>query len=274
METNKNTPENITSFTLDVNRLLPHQADVVDRYEEEVEGTSDDKTVAYARLGEEAIESFAALGEAPYASIVENAFEYKLATFDDDLDDPLRALDSATGTTKFFYMVEELTRLGFDVHRALTPEEEAHLVQYLDDSENDRLPDEDVPERINKFVTKAVEMGIPRGRLNRIFNRSKNRYGVLIGLSQDFLDEVGEDVWPDDQGKGNNYPCRYAHLPEGLQLKYITKIVPLDDTSRNILENMKVQVEHNKKKDNSQSAVKKHTTTVKKGVEDCTNPLQ
>lgn len=272
METNNNTPNNTISFTLDVNRLLPHQADVIDRYEEEV--APDEKTVAYARLGEEAVESFAALGEAPYASIVENAFEYKLATFDDELDDPLRALDNATGTTKFFYMVEELTQLGFDVHRALTPEEEAHLVQYLDDSENDRLPEEAIPERINKFVTKAVEMGIPRGRLNRIFNRSKDRYGILIGLSQDFLDEAGEDVWPAEQGKGNNHPCRYAHLPDGLQLKHITKIVPLDDTSRRILENMKAQVEYNKQEAHRNETVEKHTTTVKNGVEDCNIPLQ
>lgn len=272
MEGNKNNPEKEVSFKLDMNRLLPHQADVVDRYEEEI--APDDKTVAYARLGEEVIESLAALGEAPYASILENAFEYKLATFDDELDDPLRILDNATGTTKFFYMVEELTRLGFDVHRALTDEEEAHLVQYLDDSENDRLPDEDIPERINKFVTKAVEMGIPRCRLNRIFNKAKNRYGVLIGLSKSFLDEAGEDKWPADRGSGSNHPCRYAYLPDGLQLKHITKIVPLDDTSRTILEDMKAQVEHNKQEDERKLTVKKHTTTVRKDVEDCNVPLQ
>lgn len=271
MEKNNNNSGKEVSFTLDMNRLLPHQADVVDRYEEEV--VPDDETVAYARLGEEVVESLAALGEAPYASIVENAFEYKLAKFDDELDDPLRGLDRATGTTKFFYMVEELTRLGFDVHRVLTNEEEAHLVRYLDDSENDRLPDEDVPERINKFVTKAVEMGIPRGRLNRIFNKAKNRYGVLIGLSKSFLDEAGEDKWPNGCGLGSNHPCRYAYLPGGVKMQHITKIVPLDDTSRNILDDMKDQVEKNKEVDKNSATVKKHITSVQKGVEDCNLPL-
>ncbi|MCD6109203.1 hypothetical protein J7J83_00350 [bacterium] len=197
----------------------------------------DENTVAYARLGEETLITLAATGEAPYASLVPDALEYKLAEFDDELDDPLRDLSSPTGTTKFFFMVGELAKRGFNVHQVLDLGEESDLIRFLDDFKNDRFPEEaKSSEAINKFVTKAREFGISRPELNKIFNKASKKKGVLIGLSQAFLDEAGDDAWPEQNNIKNNHPCRYAKLRGGLKLEHITGILPLDKTSNAVMD--------------------------------------
>lgn len=249
--------------TLKIDGLLPHQEEVVSLYEAGIDDNdSNKKTVAYARLGEEALEMLAVIGEAPFVSIVKDSLEYKLADFEDDLDDPLRDLDSPTGTTKYFLMMEELGKLGFDIYRELTQEEEADLVRYLDDFEHDSLPGESSPESVNKFVIKAVDFGISRNKLAKLFNLAKNRNGVLIGLSEEFLKDAGEDIWPD------NHPCRYAKLDGGLLIKYITKIVPLDNTSKEILEYLKKQVETYADCSSVQVTIEAPLNTTRKSVED------
>jgi len=207
-------------------RLANLQRENVDEFGEE--------TVAYARLGEEVLKTLGSTGEAPYASMVPNTLEYKLANFDDDLDDPLMDLKAPTGTTKFLFMVDALAKLGFKVHESLTEEEESAMVCFLDDFNNDQLPSRYDPNKVvNKFVAKAQEAGISRTNLNRIFNMAKNRRGVLIGLSQDFLDQAGEDAWDKE---GNNHPSRYAKLHDGLKIDHISGILPLDETSETLFE--------------------------------------
>ena len=233
------------SSTLDIDEVLPYQEQVVALYSKKPR--RDDKTVAYARLAEETLETLAAVGEAPYASIVEGALEYKLSDFDDELDDPLRDLGWPTGSTKFFFVQEQLAKMGIDLDSWLSKEEESDFIRFLDDFENDKLPwEKSAPESVNKFVTKAVESGVSRSVLNRLFNKAKNRCGVLVGLSKEFLKDAGEDVWPADKGIGNNHPCRYAKIHGGLSIKYMTQIVPLDETSTAVMDALKDHLEKSK----------------------------
>lgn len=250
--------------TLDKKSTLLHAKEVLALCQKNVDSELDGKTAAYARFSSEALTDLAATGEAPFASIVPGALEYKSAKFEDSLDNPIRPIDlkRPTGSTKFMFMVEELAKLGFDVDEILTDAEMADLVIYLDDSANDCLPGEVTFENVNKFVTKAVMAGISRGRLNRLFNAAKNRTGVLIGLSEEFVKDAGKDVWPTNKGKGNNHPCRYAALEGGLPIKYITKIVSLDRKGGEIVESLKLQVEE----ENVKETVQKKTRSTKKRV--------
>ncbi|MBA4336357.1 hypothetical protein C0416_01100 [bacterium] len=228
---------------VDPESLVPYAQKVFSLLRDDFERNQE--TVAWARLGSEALSTLAVTGEAPFASIVPGGFEYKLAEFEDDLDDPLRKSDLArpTGTTKFFFVVDELLKLGFNINENLSEAEVADLVKFLEDSENDRVPGEGLPQRVNCFVEKAIAAGIPRGTLDKLFNAGKHRTGILIGLSKEFLDYAGEDIWSKSEGSAHNHPCRYAKLGRGLPVEYITQIVALDDQADELIGFLELQVE-------------------------------
>jgi len=246
---------------VDPESLVPYAQKVLSLLRDDVE--LNEETAAWARLGSEALSTLAVTGEAPFASIVPGGFEYKLAEFDDELDNPIRIADLGrpTGTTKFFFVVDELLKLGFDINESLDESEVADLVKFLDDSENDRVPGEGLPQRVNCFVEKAIAAGIPRGTLDNLFNGGKNRHGILIGLSQEFLEYAGEDIWAKSEGSAHNHPCIYAELERGLPVGYITQIVALDYKADELIEFLELQVEGGEEEFSGEMVGETRTTT-------------
>lgn len=237
-------------FNLDFNGLLPYQEEVVALYKEaDCLHDEDPDTVAWARLGEESVELLAAIGEASYASPIPGALEYKLADYDHDeqLNDPLRNIDSPVGSTRFAAVLEGLVRLGFMLPASWDDEEEAAVVYELDALETEqivsKLKGKKWPEHVGKLVSTAVSQGVPEEKVEKVLKDSADKRGILVGLSKEFLDEAGEDTWHKFKKRENNHPCRYAELKGGLKLEHITKIFALDNTSKVILEALKEHVE-------------------------------
>lgn len=239
-----------TRFTLDLNGLLPYQEEVINLYQDsDCLHEEDPDTVAWARLGEESIELLAAVGESSYASPIPGALEYKLADYDEneELDDPLRNIDSPVGSTRFAAALEGLVRLGFILPASWDDEEEAEVVYELDVLETEQIvckrQGKKWPEHVGRLVRTAVAQGVPEEKVEKVLKDSANKRGILVGLSQEFLDEAGEDSWHKFRKGENNHPSRYAELGKGLKLEYITKIFALDNTSKVILETLKEHAE-------------------------------
>jgi hypothetical protein len=258
-------------FKLDTNGVLPYQEDVIDLCQKLSSLAEDDEnTVAYARLSEEAIEVLAAAGEAPYVSIVPDGFEYKLADFDEgeSLDDPLKNLGDTIGSTRFFTVLEGLGRMGMSIYPPFSKEEQAKIVYELDDLENGQLAAGELPKALEKLVLVAVDQGVPREEVEKLLDSSAQKRGVLVGLSKQFLQDAGEDVWPEQNRGENNHPSRYAHLKSGLKLDYITKIIPLDDTSEVILDELKEHAGKYQKELEARIKLRQTSVSIRSGVED------
>ncbi len=254
---------------------LPYREAVAALYRSEVVHDAD--THAYARLGDDVLYNLAKTGKIKgpgVASIIPDAFEYKLDLtpiededaedleyavdyeeeeeddefydeeedddYDEELDDPLREADlkRAIGITKLPFAMRELEKLGMD-SKSLSPGEISDLVRYLEDSRANRVDFRGKDRsNYNSFIALAASMDINLASLKAISSEADGRTGFLIGLNEKFLDEAGEDAWPKGKGvRGNNHPCIYSKKFPGLE--HITKIIPLDDESKKIMDTLR-----------------------------------
>ena len=248
MEKNDSGNHEIGSFTIERHGKLPYQEKVLDLWQDrESLENPDDETVAYTRVDSDAIEALAALGEAPYISAIPDAIEYKLTDYDESepIDNPLRDLDSPTGSTRFFSIMKKFAKLGLDLHKEFTQDDQATMVRALEDLENDSLVHNGYSEIIERLISMAENYGVSRKEVEKILKSSSKARGVLVGLSQEFLDDAGEDVWPTYYGQysEHNNPYVYGKLPNGLKIDYITKLVPLEEDAEKALQDLQDHVD-------------------------------